>query len=187
MSRAQGQERSLPPVEAWNPPFCGDLDIRITRDGRWHYLGSPIGRESLVRLFSTVLRKDEDGKHYLVTPVEKIGIKVDDAPFLAVELHVSGEGEGTLVTCRTNVGDVVEVGPRHPMRFATEEGTGGLKPYVLVRGGLEALLTRPLLHQIADHFEECEIDGLPMVGIWSGGTFFPALPAAEARDGTEVE
>src|SRR6218665_3028615 len=102
--------RGLPPVERWNPPFCGDIDMEIRADGTWFYMGTPIGRAPLVRLFSTVLRKDEDGKTYLVTPVERVGIRVVDAPFLAVEMNASGEGDAQVLTFRTNVGDVVEAG-----------------------------------------------------------------------------
>ncbi len=122
------------PVERWNPDFCGDLDMEIKADGTWFYMGTPIGRKQLVRLFSTVLRKDEDGRTYLVTPVEKVGIRVEDAPFIAVEMEVSGEGEAQVLTFRTNVGDVVEAGAQHSLRFAVEPASGGLKPYILVRG-----------------------------------------------------
>lgn len=183
LSRASGQERALPPVERWNPPFCGDLDMRIAADGRWYYLGSPIGRERLVRLFSTVLRKDEDGRHYLVTPVEKVAITVDDAPFLAVEMHAEGSGAAQKLAFRTNVGDVVEAGPANPIRFSHETVTGGLKPYILVRGRLEALFSRPLLHQLVDHFEDQAVDGVEMTGVWSGGVFFPAMAKAELEMG----
>lgn len=172
-----GDARTPPPVERWNPPFCGDLDMRIAADGRWFYLGSPIGRERLVRLFASVLRRDADGRHYLVTPVERIGITVDDAPFLAVELHAEGAGDGQLLTLRTNVGDVVRLDADHPLRFESEPETGGLKPYALVRGRLEALFTRALLHQLAELMVE---DANGAVGVWSGGTFFP-VPAEQAQ------
>ncbi len=185
MSRANGSERALPPVERWNPPFCGDLDMRIAADGRWYYLGSPIGRERLVRLFSTVLRKDEDGAHYLVTPVEKVGITVEDAPFLAVEMHVEGTGEAQKLTFRTNVGDIVEAGKANPVRFSREPITDGLKPYILVRGRLEALFSRPLLHQLAEHFDERDVDGRRMAGVWSGGMFFPAMAVEDLELGEE--
>lgn len=183
LSRASGLERALPPVERWNPPFCGDLDMRIATDGRWYYLGSPIGRERLVRLFSTVLRKDADGCHYLVTPVEKVAITVDDAPFLVVEMHAGGLGETQKLAFRTNVGDVVEAGPANPIRFEREDVTDGLKPYILVRGRLEALFSRPLLYQLVDHFEERVVGGVEMVGVWSGGVFFPAMAKAELELG----
>ncbi|ESR23160.1 DUF1285 domain-containing protein [Lutibaculum baratangense] len=163
--------RGAPPVERWNPDYCGDLDIRIAADGSWHYLGTPIGRQRLVRLFASVLRRDEDGRTYLVTPVEKIGITVDDAPFLAVEMAVEGEGKAQSVSFRTNVDDVVTVSADHPLRFVAEPGTGGIKPYVLVRGRLEALVTRALLYDLAELAVEAEGHGGP--GIWSEGAFFP--------------
>jgi hypothetical protein len=169
--------RGLPPVERWNPPFCGDIDIRA--DGTWFYLGTPIGRAPLVRLFSTVLRKDEDGKIYLVTPVEKVGIRVVDAPFLAVEMNASGEGEGQKLTFRTNVGDVVEAGPDHPLRFVIEGENSELKPYLLVRGRLEALVSRAMMYELVGLGETIEIDGVKMFAVRSGGKVFPVMPAAE--------
>nr|WP_319383483.1 DUF1285 domain-containing protein [uncultured Roseibium sp.] len=173
MSRADGKDRSLPPVEKWNPPFCGDLDIRIARDGTWFYLGSPIGRQPLVKLFASVLRRDADGKHYLVTPVEKIGITVDDAPFLAVEMAAAEAGQQQKLTLRTNLGELVEVDAERPLRFEKETDSGGLKPYVLVRGRLEALFTRALMYQLAELIVEREAPDGTETGIWSGGSFFP--------------
>ncbi|WP_306141446.1 DUF1285 domain-containing protein [Roseibium sp. MMSF_3412] len=172
MSRADGKDKSLPPVEKWNPPFCGDLDIRIARDGTWFYLGSPIGRQPLVKLFASVLRRDADDRHYLVTPVEKIGITVDDAPFLAVEMAMSGSGEDQDLTLRTNLGELVKVDAEHPLRFEKETDSGGLKPYVLVRGRLEALFTRALMYQLADLIVEHDGETGRETGIWSGGCFF---------------
>jgi len=172
VARAGNQKASKPPVDKWNPEFCGDLDMRIARDGSWHYLGSPIGRERLVRLFASVLRKDDDGRHYLVTPVEKIGIKVDDTAFVGVELHSEGTGSERQLVVRTNVGDVVEIGPDHPLRFVTDAENGGLIPYVLVRGRLEARFGRPLLYELAELLEPNE-GGQDRLGVWSGGAFFP--------------
>lgn len=172
VARAGKQKGSKPPVDKWNPDFCGDLDMRIARDGSWHYLGSPIGRERLVRLFASVLRKDADGRHYLVTPVEKIGIQVDDVAFVGVELHAEGQRRAQQLVVRTNVGDVVEVGANHPLRFVTDAENGGLIPYVLVRGRLEARLGRPLLYELADLLEPVEGDEAHS-GVWSGGEFFP--------------
>lgn len=183
MSRAEAGNRPLPPVDRWNPPYCGDLDIRIARDGGWSYMGSPIGRPALVRLFASVLRKDADGRHYLVTPVEKIGITVEDAPLLAVEMAVEGAGADQVVTVRTNLGDVVAIGPEHPLRFDEEPDSGGLKPYVRVRGRLEALFTRALMYQLAENLEERGEGDEVETGIWSGGDFFAVgaelLAAAE--------
>ncbi len=172
-------DEGLPPVDKWNPPYCGELDIRIDRDGLWHYLGTPIGRERLVRLFSTVLRRDGDGRYYLVTPVEKIGITVEDVPFLAVEMTASGEGSAQTLTLRTNVGDVVTVDGEHPLRFEEEEGTDGIRPYVRVRGRLEARLARPLLYQLVDHAATETRDGEAWFGVWSGGVFFAMMRACE--------
>jgi hypothetical protein len=163
------------PVEKWNPPYCGDIGMAIRGDGVWLYQGSPIGRMALVKLFAGVLRKDDDGKHYLVTPVEKIDVAVADAPFLAVEMQVAGEGREQKLTFRTNVDDIVAAGPGHPMRFAEEPGSGGLKPYLLVRGRLEALVTRALYYDLVElAVEEAGRGGL---GLWSGGAFFPMRAA----------
>lgn len=176
MSRADSGDRSMPPVEKWNPAFCGDLDIRIARDGTWFYLGSPIGREALVKLFASVLRKDEDGRHYLVTPVEKIGITVEDAPLLAVEMAVEGEGADQILTVRTNLGDLVTIGPDHLLRFEKEPDSGGLKPYVHVRGRLEALFTRALMYQLADLVTDRQGENGEETGIWSKGCFYRIDP-----------
>jgi hypothetical protein len=158
------------PVERWNPPYCGDIGLRIRSDGGWLYRGSPIGRPALVKLFASVLRRDADGRHYLVTPAEKIDVAVDDAPLLAVEMEARGSGPAQTLIFRTNVDDIVTAGPDHPLRFATEPDTGGLKPYLLVRGRLEALLTRALSYDLVELASEEEGRGL---GVWSGGAFFP--------------
>ncbi|MCT7663407.1 DUF1285 domain-containing protein [Shinella kummerowiae] len=171
--------RGLPPVERWNPPFCGDIDMEIRPDGTWFYMGTPIGRAPLVRLFSTVLRKDEDGKTYLVTPVERVGIRVVDAPFLAVEMNASGEGAAQTLTFRTNVGDVIETGPEHPLRFIIAGENNELKPYLLVRGRLEALVSRAVMYDLVELGETIEIDGINMFAVRSGGVVFPVMPAAE--------
>ena len=181
ISRAARAGKGLPPVERWNPDFCGDLDMEIRADGTWFYLGTPIGRMPLVQLFSTVLRKDADGKTYLVTPVEKVGIRVVDAPFVAVEMNVSGEGDDQVITFRTNVGDVVEAGPEHPLRFVDEDETGGLKPYVLVRGRLEALVARPVMYELVEHGEEIEIGGKTMFAVRSRGEVYPIMPAERLK------
>ncbi|MDQ0313887.1 DUF1285 domain-containing protein [Amorphus orientalis] len=167
------------PVEKWDPPHCGKLDIRIARDGLWYYLGTPIGREPLVRLFASVLRRDDDGITYLVTPVEKIEITVDDVPFIGVELHATGTGRDQVLTVRTNVGDVVEIDSEHPLRFEKEADTDGLQPYLLVRGRLEARLGRPLLYELVDLGTTEERDGVDWFGVWSNGLFFPMMRQAE--------
>lgn len=171
MERAGSPSKSLPPVEKWNPPYCGELDIRISADGTWSYNGSPIRREPLVRLFASVLRRDEDGRHYLVTPVERIGIFVEDAPFVAVEMDIQGENLTQELTLRTNVGDVFAIGEDNPLWFQVEPETSGLKPYARVRGRLDALFARPLLYQLANVFAEHPDDNQRM-GVWSGGKFF---------------
>ena len=161
------------PVEKWNPPYCGDIGMRIRSDGVWLYQGSPIGRMPLVKLFASVLRKDDDGRHYLVTPAEKVDVAVADAPFLAVELQVTGSGRDQKLTFRTNVDDIVEAGPDHPIRFEVEPGSEGLKPYLHVRGRLEALVTRALYYDLVELAVEEARSGERQLGIWSAGTFFP--------------
>jgi hypothetical protein len=177
--RAGGFSRGPAPVEKWNPDYCGEIDIRIVRDGTWFYMGTPIGRENLVKLFASVLRRDEDHRYYLVTPVERIGITVEDAPFVAIEMDVSGTGSDQALTLRTNVGDVVQVSSSHRLRFEQEDHSGGLKPYVHVRGRLEALLSRPLLYQLAEIGTDEVIAGDRWFGVHSAGDFFPAILSAE--------
>ncbi len=181
VARATRAGKGLPPVERWNPAFCGDIDMEIRADGTWFYLGTPIGRMPLVQLFSTILRKDADGRTYLVTPVEKVGIQVADAPFVAVEMNVGGTDENQVITFRTNVGDVVEAGPDNPLRFVDEPETGGLKPYVLVRGRLEALVSRPVMYELVAHGEEITVGGRPMFAVRSKGEVYPIIPAAELQ------
>ena len=152
ISRAERAGKGAPPVERWNPEFCGDIDMVIRSDGTWLYQGTPIRREALKRLFSSVLRKDADGRTYLVTPVEKLGLTVEDAPFRAVEMSREERAGETVLTFRTDVGDVVEAGVEHPIRFDVE--TEAFRPYLLVRGRLEAALTRSLAIDLADLVEE---------------------------------
>lgn len=166
--RARGG-KGPPPVDKWNPPYCGDIGMQIRSDGTWIYGGTPIGRMPLVKLFASVLRKDPDGKHYLVTPVEKIDVAVADAPFLAVEMEVRNPGPAQELVFRTNVDDIVTIGPEHRLRFAVEPGSEGLKPYILVRGRLEALVTRALYYDLV----ELAVENETGLGIRSGGTFFP--------------
>ncbi len=158
------------PVELWNPPYCGDIGLAISRDGGWHYQGSPIQRPALVKLFARVLRGDEDGRFYLVTPAEKVDVAVADAPFLAVEMQVEGVGRQQSLLFRTNVDDVVICGGDHPLRFAVGDPDLGLKPYIHVRGRLEALVTRAVTYDLVELATEGG-DGAP--GLWSGGAFFP--------------
>jgi hypothetical protein len=174
------KRKGPPPVERWNPAYCGEIDMRIAADGTWHYMGSPINRPALVRLFSTVLRKDPE-RYVLVTPVERVGIVVEDAPFLAVEMAVEGEGGGRQIAFRTNVDDLVQVGPERPLRFDLAPD-GGVKPYVKVRGDLWARVTRALALDLIALGEEREADGEPMFGVSAGGAFFPIAPAAVLGD-----
>ena len=172
--RTASKGRGLPPVDQWNPPFCGDLDMRVARDGTWFYLGTPIGRAELVRLFSTVLRRDGDD-YFLVTPVEKVGIIVDDAPFVAVDFEQVGDD----LRFETNVGDFAVAGPDHPIRVVRDEETGEPSPYVLIRCNLEALIDRKSFYRLVEICEIAMHDGIDWFGIWSGGAFFPIIPAAD--------
>ena len=177
--KSAGGKDALPPVHLWNPPFCGDIGMRIAADGTWYYMNSPIGRKPLVRLFSTVLRRDEDQKYYLVTPVEKCGVDVEDAPFLAISMAAEGEGRDQRLRFRTNVDDEVVVDGDHPLRFETEEGTDGLKPYVLVRGRLEALVNRPIFYDLVEAGTVERVDAEDWFGVWSSGRFWPMARAAD--------
>ena len=174
----QAGKKGLPPVHKWNPDFCGDLDMRIARDGTWFYLGTPIGRPELVRLFSTILKREGD-KYFLVTPAEKVGITVDDAPFVAVDFEAGGAGEGQNLLFETNVGDKVLAGPDHPIRVERDAGTGEPSPYVMVRDGLEALIDRKSFYRLVEI--GARRDG--WFGLWSGGAFFGIIPEAELPEG----
>ncbi|MCC5985967.1 MAG: DUF1285 domain-containing protein [Rhodobacteraceae bacterium] len=179
-AKAAAKSGKLPPVHLWNPPFCGDLDMRIARDGTWFYLGTPIGRPALVRLFSTILRRDGDD-YFLVTPVEKVGITVEDAPFVAVDFEAEGNGAGQSLTFSTNVGDTVTAGPDNPIRVIRDPETGEPSPYVLVRANLEALIDRKSFYRLVDIGAHAEHAGESWFGLWSGGRFFPVIPSAELR------
>jgi hypothetical protein len=173
--------KGLPPVHLWNPPFCGDIDMRIATDGTWFYQKTPIGRPALVGLFASVLKREGD-KYFLVTPVEKVGIAVDDAPFLAVELRVEGvEGEPVL-RFRTNVDEWVEAGPGHALRFDEDPDNGGLKPMLHVRSDLWAKVTRALFYDLVERGEERDVDGKVMFGVASAGEFFPMAEAGVVKE-----
>lgn len=176
LAAALGGRRAPPPVHLWDPPFCGDLDLRIAADGSWHYLGTPIGRPAMVRLFASVLKR-EGGRYFLVTPVEKVGIRVDDAPFLAVAMEAEGEGAARTLLFRTNVDDVVRCDAEHPLRFEPEAGTDGIRPYIHVRRDLWALVTRALFLDLVALGEVRKVDGREMFGVASAGAFFPMAPA----------
>ncbi len=168
----QAPGRGLPPVHLWNPAHCGEIDIVIRRDGVWFHEGSPIGREALVRLFSSVLRKDPDGFH-LVTPAEKMRITVEDAPFIAVRVDRVGEALRFL----TNVGDVVEAGPDNAIRVEVDPVSGEPRPYLHVRRGLEARIRRPVFYELVELSEERQTPEGPRLGVWSNGAWFPVGPA----------
>ncbi|GHE70507.1 hypothetical protein GCM10019059_32820 [Camelimonas fluminis] len=167
------------PVDKWNPEFCGDINMRIAADGTWFYMGTPIGRHALVKLFASILRKDPE-RYVLVTPVERVGIQVEDAPFIAVEMAMQGAGDSQSISFRTNVDDVVQVGPDHPLRFE-RDAEGGLKPYVRVRGDLWALVKRALMYDLAElGVEQPAADGgEAQFGVRSNGGFFPMARVSE--------
>jgi hypothetical protein len=184
MSRFGGLDdeapRKLPPVHLWNPAFCGHIDMRIARDGRWYYMGTTIDRPRMVKLFAGILRREPDDSYVLVTPVERVGIQVDDAPFVAVELSVTGRGDGQghspetgqRLAFRTNLDDVVPLDAAHPLRVAENPATGEPSPYILVRDRLEALISRPVYYELVALAEEKQVDGVTKLGLWSEGEFF---------------
>ena len=169
--------RGRPPVHLWNPPFCGDLDIRIARDGTWYYEGSAFERLELVKLFSSILKKEGD-KYFLVTPVEKVGITVDDAPFVAVDFDVEGQGRDQVLSFVTQVDEVANAGSDYPIRVERDTETGEPSPYVLIRDNLEALIDRKSFYRLVDL--GTHQDG--WFGVWSGGTFFPIIPSKELTE-----
>ena len=161
------------------PVVCGDLDMRIGRDGTWFYHGSPIGRKRLVKLFASVLTRDADGLYWLVTPVEKGRVEVDDAPFVAVALTATGEGEAQTLTFRTNLDDAVRADAEHPIRVVENPETGEPSPYLRVRGRLEALIARPVFYELVERAVERQEAGRAVLGVWSAGSFFPLGRAPE--------
>lgn len=177
-AKAAGRGRGLPPVHLWDPPFCGDLDMRIARDGTWWYLGTPIGRAPLVKLFSSILRREGD-RYFLVTPVEKVGITVDDAPLLADDFTASGTGRDQVLTFTTRTEDVAVAGPDHPLRFERDPQSGEPSPYVLIRANLWALIDRKSFFRLMDLGCNAMHDGQEWFGLWSSGRFFPVIPAVE--------
>ncbi len=168
---ARISKKGLPPVHKWNPEFCGDIDIRIARDGTWFYMGSPIGRQRLVRLFSTVLRKDDDGEHYLVTPVEKLRIEVEDAPFLVVQVDEQNAGEHQRLYFRTRTDDVVLADSEHPI-WVEFSDQGEPSPYIEIRNGLRGLIARNVYYQLVELGTELETADARQFGVWSSGEFF---------------
>ena len=171
--------RGLPPVDRWDPPFCGNIDMRIARDGTWFYLGTPIGRPAMVKLFSGILKR-EGAAYFLVTPVEKVGIMVEDAPFVAVDFDRSGEGVAQLLTFVTQVGDHAAAGPDHPLRI-TRAPDGEPSPYIHIRRNLEALIDRKSFYRLIDLGTHMQHQGESWFGVYSGGVFFPVIPSAEVQ------
>jgi hypothetical protein len=180
-ARAASKGRGLPPVHLWNPPFCGDLDMRIARDGTWFYLGTPIGRFELVKLFSSILRKDDD-KYFLVTPVEKVGITVEDAPFVAVDFNVIGDGADQKLRFETHVGDFSEASAEDPIRVVRDPVTREPAPYVHIRAGLEALIDRKSFYRLVDLGIHKDVEDQSWFGVVSSGEFFPIIPSKELED-----
>jgi len=175
---AAAKGKGLAPVHLWNPPFCGDIDMRIARDGTWFYEGTPIGRPALVKLFANIL-KLEGGKYFLVTPVEKVGITVDDAPFIAVDFHVEGAGRGQELVFTTNLGDEAQAGILHPIRVERDAATGEPAPYIMIRAGLEALIDRKSFYRLVELGTHAPHNDESWFGLWSGGVFFPVIPSHE--------
>lgn len=171
-------KRGPPPVERWNPPYCGEIDMRIAADGTWFHNGGPIRRDKLVKLFASILRREPDGRTVLVTPVESVGIAVDDAAFQAVEMAVDGTGEGRRISFRTNVDDLVSVDAEHALRFESDEE--GLRPYLHVRRGLWARVSRALTYDLVEMAEEREVEGARWLGLHAGGLFHHIAPADAA-------
>ena len=171
--RGELQRREPAPVHLWNPPLSGEMDMRIARDGTWYHEGDPIRRLALAQLFSTILRLDEDARYYLVTPVERWAIQVDDAPFVAVRLSVSGEGEQQQLLFHTSLEDEVPLDGEHPLRVELDPQSGEPSPYIRVRANLDALISRTVFYELADLAVEAEVAGVQRIGVWSGGRFFP--------------
>ena len=171
----------IPPVHLWNPPYCGEIDMRIATDGTWFYQQTPIGRPALVKLFASVLKREAD-RYYLVTPVEKCGIVVDDAPFMAVDVQVEEMAGRPALKFRTNVGDEIVCGPDHKLRFERQETSGGYKPYLHVRRDLWAKATRPVYYDLVERGEQQAIDNVMWFGVHSQGEFFPIAPADQLED-----
>ena len=177
-SAGKAKGKGPPPLHLWNPPFCGDIDMRIARDGTWFYLGTPIGRPGLVKLFSSIIRREGDA-YFLVTPVEKVGITVDDAPFLAIDLETEGADHNQRVTFTTQVGDIATAGPANPLRIDRDAVTGEPSPYIVIRANLEALIDRKSFYRLIDLCQHAQHQGADWFGLWSSGMFFPIILSAE--------
>lgn len=172
-------KRGPAPVEQWEPDRCGEIDIRIARDGTWFHEGSPIRRPAMVQLFASILRRDQDGEHYLVTPVEKLRIQVEDAPFVAVEMRTEGAGQAQRISFRTNLDDWTCADAAHPLRVEIDPVTGEPAPYVRVRGQLDALVNRATFYDLVALCVDEVRDGTSKFGAWSGGEFFAFTESGE--------
>lgn len=176
--QAASSGRKGPPVHLWNPPYCGEIDMRIARDGTWFHEGTPIGRAGLVKLFSSILRREGD-RYFLVTPVEKVGIRVEDAPMVAVDFTVTGTGRDQALHFVTKTEDEATMGPDHPLRVRRDAASGEPSPYILIRPGLEALIDRKSFYRMVELGCHEAVDGEGWFGLWSQGTFFPVIPSVE--------
>ena len=176
-AKAQQAGDGIRPVDKWNPPYCGEMDMVIKADGSWWHEGTRITRLPLIQLFASILRKDDDGRTYLVTPVEKIGIQVERAHFIAIRVDKKGEGDDQLLYFTTDMGDVVEAGPDNPIRVETDPDTLEPDPYITIRGRLEAVMTRPVFYELVDYAQEIDTPEGRQLGVFSRGTFFPLGPA----------
>jgi uncharacterized protein len=177
-SVTKAAKKGPPPVHLWNPPYCGEIDIRVARDGLWYYLGTPIGRQPLVDLFASIL-KLEDGKYYLVTPVEKVGIRVEDAPLFVIDAEAEGQGRAQSLRFFTRTGDAVTAGADHMIRIERDPQDGEPSPYVHIRAGLWARIDRKTFYRLVDLCVHEPLDGASWFGLWSDGQFFPVIPSAE--------
>lgn len=173
-SLSQTPNKGGAPVHLWDPPYCGDIDLTIKRDGSWHYMGSPITRQKLVKLFASVLKRETDGSYYLVTPVEKIGIKVEDLPFIAIAMELKGEGNEQIISFETNMQDSVIASKEHELCFSETDTCEKeeIKPFIHIRAGLKARLTRSLYYQLAELAIPHQIGDQDYLGVWSAGEFF---------------
>ena len=184
MPPLKGRETTGAPVHLWNPSFCGKLDLTIEEDGTWMYNKSPIGREKLVKLFASVIKREE-GDYYLVTPVEKMLIEVKDVPFIVTAMETKGEGKNQIIFMTTNVGDRIEASAKNPLRFPKQANPETIKPYIKIRhegeNVLEARLSRPVYYELANHIETATIEGEDYLGVWSHGTFFKIEKAEHCR------
>lgn len=171
-------KKGPPPVHLWNPPYCGEMDMRIARDGTWFHEGTPIGRPAMVRMFSSILKREGE-RYFLVTPVEKVGIQVEDMPFLAVDFTATGDGRDQVLRFVTKTEDEVVAGPENALRVVQDATGAAPLPLVHIRGGMEARIDRKTFYRLVALGVQEEVDGAPWFGVWSAGVFFPMIPSAD--------